>query len=175
MAESFTNSLVGSAGIVTTSATGAIGAGATIITGISTNGIAVGNQVATQFFNGGAKVLYIGSGQVSLDKTSTNTTASTAQFVSFTGVTTCYTAQSKSILVGGTFANLTNNSVNLTVEVGVGNTFANLASEIPVPSGSSFVISEAGKTILRQNEEVRVYVDAKDGVSVSLSILDGVS
>ena len=90
-------------------------------------------------------------------------------------MTTCYTAQTKSILVGGTFANLTNNSVNLTVEVGFGNTFANLASEIPVPSGSSFVISEAGKTILRQNEEVRVYVDAKDGVSVSLSILDGVS
>jgi hypothetical protein len=175
MAESFTNSLVGSAGIVTTSAAGVIGAGATIISGISTDGIAVGNQVATQFFNGGAKVLYIGDGQVSLGKTSTNTTASTSQFVSFTGVTTCYTAQTKSILVGGTFANLTNNSVNLTVEVGVGDTFANLANEIPVPSGSSFVISEAGKTVLRKNEEIRVYVDATDGISVSLSILDGVS
>ena len=175
MAESFTNSLVGSAGIVTTSATGAIGAGATIITGISTNGIAVGNQVATQFFNGGAKVVFIGAGQVSLDKTSTNTVASTSQFVSFMGVTTCYTASTKSILVGGTFSNLTNNSVNISVEIGVGNTFANLATEIPVPSGSSFVIADAGKTVLRQNEEVRLYCDAKEGMSVSLSILDGVS
>ena len=175
MAESFTNSLVGSAGIVTTSATGAIGAKAQTITGISTDGIAVGNMVITQFFNSGTKVTAVGSGQVSVATTSTNDVASTAQFVAFQGVTTCFTAVNKSILIGGTFSNLTNNSVNLTVEVGVGNTFANLVSEIPVPAGSSFVISEAGKTMLRQNEEVRVYVDANDGVSVSLSILDGVS
>jgi len=175
MAESFTNSLTASAGIVTTSSAGSIGAGVTIITGISTNGVSVGDMVDTQHFRGATKVYEIGSDQVTVDKTSTNTASATSQTVRFMGVTTAFTASSKSILVGGTFANLTDNSINLFVEIGIGNTFANIANDIPVPTGSSFVISDAGKTILRTNEEIRVYCDTANALDVSLSILEGVA
>ena len=174
MAESFTNSLTRAAGIVTTSSTASIGAGVTIITGISTDGVAVGDMVRTTHFRGGAKVAHIDAGQVRLDKTSTNSTAATSQSVSFLGVTTAYTA-SKSILVGGTFANLSDTTINIFVEVGVGNTLTLLANNIPVPSGSSFVISDAGKTILQNSEQVRVYCNTADAVDVNLSVLAGVA
>jgi hypothetical protein len=175
MAESFNNKLTSSAGIVTTSSVASIGAGATVITGISTAGISVGNMVDTTFFRGATKVYSVGAGQVLVDKTSTNQTAVTNQNVNFMGVTTSYTASSKAILVGGTFANLTDNSVSLYVEIGIGNTFANIANDIPVPTGSSFVISDAGKTILRPNEEIRVYCNTANALDVSLSILEGVA
>lgn len=175
MAESFNNSLTSAAGIITSSTSGSIGAGVTIISGISTGLVQVGDMVNTQHFRGGAKVAYIDAGQVRCDKTSTNTAAATGQRVEFLGVTTAYTATSKSILVGGTFANLTDNSINLFVEIGVGNTFANIANDIPVPTGSSFVISDAGKTILRPNEQIRIYCDANQAVDASLSILEGVA
>lgn len=175
MAESFTNRLTAAAGIVTSSTSGSIGAGATIISGISTGLVQVGDMVNTQHFRGGTKVVYIDAGQVRCDKTSTNTAAATGQRVEFLGPTTAFTATEKSILIGGTFANLSNDGINLFVEVGVGNTFTNIVNDIPVPTGSSFVISEAGKTVLRLNEEVRVYCDANQSVDVSLSILEGVS
>ena len=50
-----------------------------------------------------------------------------------------------------------------------------MASKIPVPNGSSFVISDAGKTLLESLDEVRVYCDTENGVDVNLSILKGVS
>ena len=87
------------------------------------------------------------------------------------------TAADKSILIGGTFANNTNSSVNLTVEaydqstaVGVA-----IASKIPVPAGSSFVITDAGKTLLETSDELRVYCDTANAIDVDLSILKGVS
>ena len=175
MAESFTNSLTRAAGIVTTSSSGSIGAGVTIITGISTDGIAVGDMVRNVHFRGGAKVAYIDAGQVRLDKTSTNITAVSSQSVSFLGVTTALTAGSKSILVGGTFCNLTDITVKLFVEVGAGDSLSLLANNIPVPQGSSFVISDAGKTILQSNEEIRVYCDTSAAIDVNLSVLAGVS
>ena len=175
MAETFTNSLTSGVGIVTSSQTASIGAGVTVIGGISTAHISVGDMVQTQMFRGGAKIVELGSGQVKVDKSSTNLTAATSQSVVFLGVTTAYTASNKSILVGGTFANLTSNTINIFVEVGVGNTFANLANNIPVPTGSSFVISDAGKTILRDNEEIRVYCDEAAACDVTLSILSGVA
>jgi len=80
-------------------------------------------------------------------------------------------------LVGGTFANNTNNQVSVTVElydqssgVGVG-----LASKIPVPAGSSFVISDTGKTVIEGLDELRVYTDANSAIDVSLSVLTGVN
>ena len=80
-------------------------------------------------------------------------------------------------MIGGTFANNTGNSINLFVEaydqstaVGVG-----IAQKIPVPSGSSFVISDTGKTLLEASDELRVYCDTADAVDVNLSILTGVS
>ena len=50
-----------------------------------------------------------------------------------------------------------------------------IAHKIPVPSGSSFVISDAGKTVLEGNDEVRVYCDTENAIDVNLSILKGVS
>ena len=50
-----------------------------------------------------------------------------------------------------------------------------LASDIPIPNGSSFVISEAGKTILEAFDQVTVYCDTADAVDVNLAILSGVS
>ena len=80
-------------------------------------------------------------------------------------------------MVGGTFANNTNNQVAVTVElydqstgVGVG-----LASKIPVPAGSSFVISDTGKTVIEGLDELRVYSDAGSAIDVSLSVLTGVN
>ena len=69
------------------------------------------NLIINQHFNGGSKVLSIGSGQVTTDTASTNSTAATTQSVKFLGVTTAYTsaAATKSVLIGGTFANNTDN------------------------------------------------------------------
>ena len=50
-----------------------------------------------------------------------------------------------------------------------------IAQKIPVPSGSSFVISDAGKTLLEQNDIVKVYCDTDNAIDVNLSILTGVS
>ena len=122
-------------------------------------------------------------GTVFTDKNSTNTASASSQIVKFLGPTTAYTspAATKSIIIGGTFANNTNNSVNLTVEVydttvGVTSTGSvAIASKIPVPSGSSFVISDTGKTLLEAGDELKVYCDTTDAVDVSLSILTGVN
>ena len=50
--------------------------------------------------------------------------------------------------------NNTSSSVNLTVEIhdASAGIQAAIASKIPVPTGSSFVISDAGKTILEANK-----------------------
>ena len=81
------------------------------------------------------------------------------------------------ILIGGTFANNTDSSVNLSVEIhdSSENTTALLASKIPVPNGSSFVISDAGKTVLEATDSVRVYCDSDNAIDVNLSILTGVN
>ena len=178
MAEVFTNALKRSAGIVTTSSSATIGITTTVISGISTVGVSVGDMVDNQHFRGGCKVSSIdSSSQVTVDKTSTNTASATGQVVKFLGASTAYTSPSgtKSILIGGTFANLTNNSVNLYVEVSSGSTSTNIANDIPVPTGSSFVISDAGKTIMLGGDELRVYCDTENGLDVTLGILQGVS
>ena len=182
MAEAFSNKLTRAAGIVTTSSSGSVGITTTIITGISTVGVAVSDLVDNANFIAGTKVTGYGdaASQVVVDQTSTNTSAvSGSAVVNFLGMTTAYTsaAGTKSILIGGTFANNTNSSVNLTVEaydqstaVGVA-----IASKIPVPAGSSFVITDAGKTLLETSDELRVYADTANAIDVDLSILKGVS
>ena len=50
-----------------------------------------------------------------------------------------------------------------------------IASKIPVPNGSSFVISDTGKTVLEAFDGIRVYCDTANAIDVSLSILTGVS
>jgi len=50
-----------------------------------------------------------------------------------------------------------------------------LQVKIPVPAGSSFVISDTGKTLLEGDDQLRVYCDTANAIDVSLSILTGVS
>ena len=150
MAESFVNSLTRAAGIVTTITGGSIGITTNKISGISTAGIGVSDLVDNTNYIAGTIVQSVGVTSIVVSRDSTNSAAATNQTLKFLGVTTALTAADKSILIGGTFANNTNSSVNLTVEaydqstaVGVA-----IASKIPVPAGSSFVITDAGKTLL---------------------------
>ena len=179
MAEAFSNKLVRAAGIVTTSSAGSIAATSTTITNISTGGVTVGNLVDNANFIAGTKVTVVGSGQVTVDRASTNTATATAQNVKFLTPTEAYASPTgiKSILIGGTFANNTNNQVNLTVGIhdNSANVEAAIASKIPVPAGSSFVISDAGKTVLEGDDKVKVYCDVDNALDVNLSILTGVN
>ena len=187
MAESFTNKIVRAAGIVsTTDAGAAIGAGASAITSIQTADLNVGDLFVKQHFRAGAKIHSItNSTSLLVDRSSVNTAAATGQIVKFLGVTTAYTspAATKSILLGGTFSNLTQNDINVYVEVvdqsqatgPIGVSSVQLASDIPIPNVSSFVISEAGKTILEALDQITVYCDTESAVDVNLAILSGVS
>ena len=178
MAEAFSNKLTRAAGIVSTSSAGAVGILTNLITGISTVDVAVNDLVDNSQFLTGTKVSSVGASQVVCDRDSTNTSAVTSQSVKFLGPTTAYTSTgTKSILVGGTFANNTTNSVNLTVQVfdNSASSEVGIAAKIPVPSGSSFVITDAGKTVLESSDEIRVYCDSANAIDATLSILTGVS
>ena len=179
MAEAFINQVNRAVGIVTSSSNASIGVGLTWMSGISTAHVAINDLVDNANFIAGTKVTLVGVSSVQLDRASTNTVAATASNVSFLGQTPSYTSASatKSILIGGTFANNTANSVNLTVTVydNSATTESQLAAKIPVPTGSSFVISDAGKTVLEGDDEVRVYCDTENAIDVNLSILKGVS
>ena len=179
MAEAFINQVNRAVGIVTSSSNASIGVGLTWMSGISTAHVAINDLVDNANFIAGTKVTLVGVSSVQLDRASTNTVAATASNVSFLGPTTSYTSASatKSILIGGTFANNTANSVNLTVTVydNSATTESQLAAKIPVPTGSSFVISDAGKTVLEGDDELRVYCDVENAIDVNLSILKGVS
>ena len=183
MAEAFSNKVARAAGIVTSYSGSTISAGSTAITVTANTGIGVSYLVDNQNFIAGTKVVQIDGTTIYVDKSSTNTASASSQTVKFLGPTTAYTspASTKSIIIGGTFANNTQNSVNLTVEVydsSVGVTSTGsvaIASKIPIPAGSSFVISDTGKTLLEGGDELKVYCDTSDAVDVSLSILTGVN
>ena len=178
MAEAFSNKVHRAAGIVTTMTGGAIGIQTNLITGISTTSVAVNDLVDNSNYILGTKVSSVGASQVVVDRDSTNDTAATSQTVKFLGPTTAYTSTAtKSILVGGTFCNNTGNSVNLTVQVYDNSvtTEVALAAKIPVPNGSSFVISDTGKTVMEASDEIRIYCDSEGAIDATLSILTGVS
>ena len=177
MAESFVNSLTRAAGIVTTITGGSIGVTTNKISGISTAGIGVSDLVDNTNYIAGTIVQSVGVTSIVVSRDSTNSAAATNQTLKFLGVTTALTAADKSILIGGTFANNTNSSVNLTVETYDQSTAVGVAvaSKIPVPAGSSFVITDAGKTLLETSDEIRVYADSANAIDVNLSILKGVS
>tara|TARA_R100000406_G_scaffold23945_2_gene15309 strand:+ start:32 stop:568 length:537 start_codon:yes stop_codon:yes gene_type:complete len=178
MAESFVNALAKSAGIVTTSPNCSVGITSTVIAGVSTVNLGVGYLINNQHFRGGTKVVSIDStSQVTVDRSSTNTAAVNNQSVKFMGPTAAYTspAATKSILIGGTFSNLTNNNVNITVEIVTGVTSTTIANDIPVPTGSSFVISDAGKTVLGAGDVINIYCDTENAVDGTLGILKGVN
>ena len=178
MAEAFSNKVTRAAGIVSTSSSGAVGILTNLITGISTVDVAVNDLVDSTQFILGTKVSAIGVASVTCDRDSTNTSAVSNQSVKFLGPTTAYTSTStKSILVGGTFANNTGNSVNLTVQIydSSGTTEVGLAANIPVPDGSSFVITDTGKTVLESSDELRIYCDTANAIDATISLLTGVS
>ena len=178
MAEVFVNALTKSAGIVTSSSNCSVGITSTVIAGVSTVNLGVGYLISNQHFRGGTKVVSIDStSQVTVDKSSTNGSVVNNQPVTFLGPTAAYTSPSstKSILIGGTFSNLTNNNVNITVEVVTGVTSTTIANDIPVPTGSSFVISDAGKTVLAGNDLINIYCDTEDAIDATLGILQGVN
>ena len=177
MAESFVNSLTRAVGIVTTVTGGSIGVTTNKISGISTDGIGVSDLVDNTNYIAGTIVQSVGVTSIVVSRDSTNSAAATNQSLTFLGVTTALTAADKSILIGGTFANNTNSSVNLTVETYDQSTAVGVAvaSKIPVPAGSSFVITDAGKTLLETSDEIRVYADSANAIDVNLSILKGVS
>jgi len=183
MAEAFSNSLARAAGIVTTYSGSTVAAASTAITVTANTGIGVSDLVDNQHFIAGTRVAQIDGTTIYTDRNSTNGASATSQTIRFLGPTTAYTspASTKSILVGGTFSNNTNNNIHVTVElldssVGVTSTGSvAIASKIPVPAGSSFVISDTGKTVLESRDEIRVYCDTNDAVDVSLSVLTGVN
>ena len=67
--------------------------------------------------------------------------------------------------------------MNLTVHIfdNSGSKSTALASKVPVPAGSSFVITDAGKTLLEAADAIRIYCDADNAIDASLSVLTGVS
>ena len=73
--------------------------------------------------------------------------------------------------------NNTNNQVNLTVGIldNSANIEAALVTKVPVPAGSSFVISDAGKTVLAGGDVVNIYCDTENAIDGTLGILQGVN
>ena len=178
MAEQFSNAIKRRCGIVTNSTGGSIGIKTNLITGISTVHVAVNDLVDNEHFLAGSKVTAIGVNSTTVDSDSVNTAAVSNQTVKYLGVTTAYKSDgTKSVLIGGTFANNTTSQVNLTVNIfdNSASTEVGLAVKIPVPNGSSFVITDTGKTMLETMDEVRVYVDTDNAIDVTASILKGVT
>lgn len=175
MAESFTNALKKSVGSTVLNTSATIGISTNIITGITTTGISVGDLVHQPYFIGGTRVTILGINAVAVDSTSTNTGIVTSQIVRTLGITTAYSASEKSILIGGTIANNTTSQVSAFVQVSSGSTSYNLLYNVPVPAGSSVVISDAGKTMLNAGDQIRVASDVANSLDVTLSILTGVS
>ena len=178
MAEQFSNAIKRRCGIVTNSTGGSIGIKTNLITGISTVHVAVNDLVDNEHFLAGSKVTAIGVNSTTVDSDSLNAAAVSNQTVKYLGVTTAYKSDgTKSVLIGGTFANNTTSQVNLTVNVwdNSASTEVGLAVKIPVPNGSSFVITDTGKTMLETMDEIRVYVDSDNAIDVTASILKGVT
>ena len=178
MAEAFSNKLARAVGVVNSSTGGSIGITTNLITGISTTGVTVADLVETGNYLAGTKVSSIGVGQVVVDRDSTNTASTSGQSVKFLTPHTLYTSSGvKTILIGGTFANNTNSQVGLTVEVtdNSASITVAVASKIPVPAGSSFVISDTGKTLLESGDSIKIYCDTANAIDANISILTGVN
>ena len=179
MAEAFSNKVARAVGVVNTATGGSIGVTTNLITGISTTGVNLGDLIDNGNYIAGTKVSTVGAGQVIVDRDSTNTASATSQIVKFLQPSVLYTspANVKTILIGGTFANNTNGQVSLTIQVedqSTGITVA-IASKIPVPAGSSFVISDTGKTLLEGNDSLKIACDTAGAIDANISILTGVN
>ena len=179
MAESFSNSITKTVGVVTSYTGSTIGAAGTTITVTANTGIGVSDLVVNNNFTGGTKVTQIESTTIYTDTASSNESSASSQVVKFLGVTTVYTsaAATKSIVIGGTLTNNENGAIKVFVETrdSSAGVDANLVYNAPIPEGSSMIISDAGKTVLEATDELRGYCDTKNGVDINFSILSGVS
>ena len=179
MPEIFKNSVTRTVGSVNnTNIDAEIAANATSITALtSTAGVSVGDIVDNQHFINGVKVTTVNANDVVVDTASLNDAGVVDQQVSFLSATTIFTATEKTILIGGTFSNNTRNQVQLTLEItdSSAGTTAQLVGRVPVPAGSSFVLSDAGKTVFETGDTLTLYCNATNGIDASLAILEGVN
>jgi hypothetical protein len=183
MAESFASKAQRRVGVTSSVHTGTIGVATDRITNISTFNVAVGALVDTSFFVGGTRVKSIDtasnfgtSGVVIVDSTSTNVSSALTQTVGFHSVTSIDTPTEKTILVAGTLANNTANQLTASVILEQhDNESINIVHDVPIPAGSSLVLSDAGKLVVGIGSTLSVAVDANQGVDVSFSFLRGVT
>lgn len=180
MAESFnytTANRVGETVILMSDAT--IGAGSTFATGTVVGTGSTVDNLDSQYILGSSKFHSDAGGtQIYWESTSpsTNTATVTNQTIRANAGEVVHTASLKSLILAGTFANLTRNRVEVSVEIRQeGQSTCSLADRIPVPAGSSFVISDVGKITLLQGSEVVVYCNADNALDVTLSLLEGVN
>lgn len=183
MAESFANKSVRRVGVTSSVYTASIGVATDRITNISTFNVAVGALVDTNYFIGGTRVLSVDtasnfgtSGEVTVDSTSTNVSTALTQTVGFHSMTTIDTPTEKTILVAGTLANNTANQVTASVVLDQhDNEGINIVHDVPIPAGSSLVLSDAGRLVVGIGSTLSVAVDANQGVDVAFSFLRGIT
>ena len=183
MAESFASKAQRRVGVTSSVHTGTIGIATDRITNISTFNVAVGALVDTAYFIGGTRVTAINvasnfgiGGSITVDSTSTNVAAAVTQTVGFHSVTAIDTPTEKTILVAGTLANNTASQVTASVLLDQhDNQSINIVHDVPIPAGSSLVLSDAGKLVVGIGSTLSVAVDANQGVDVSFSFLRGVT
>jgi hypothetical protein len=183
MPESFANKSQRRVGVTSSVHTASIAAASDRITNISTFNVNVGALVDATQFIGGTRVLQVVSasnfgtgGEVRVDSTSSNVSAATTQTVGFNSVTAIDTPSEKSILVAGTLANNTPDQLKASVILSQhNNEHINVVHDVPIPAGSSLVLSDAGKLVVGIGSTVSVSVNTNSGVDVALSFLRGVS
>lgn len=183
MPESFANKSVRRVGVTSSVHTASIGVATDRITNISTFNVAVGALVDSNNFIGGTRVKTVDtasnfgtSGVVIVDSTSTNVSTALTQTVGFHSMTTIDTPTEKTILVAGTLANNTASQVTASVVLEQqDNESINIVHDVPIPAGSSLVLSDAGKLVVGIGSTLSVAVDANQGVDVAFSFLRGVT
>ena len=183
MAETFANKSQRRVGVTTTVRTASIGVATDRITDISTFNVAVGALVDASQFIGGTRVLAVNvasnfgiGGSITVDSTSTNVSAALTQTVGFHSVTAIDTPTEKTILVAGTLANNTTTQRKASVILSQhDNEHINIVHEVPIPAGSSLVLSDAGKLVVGIGSTLSVAVDGDSAVDVSFSLLRGVT
>ena len=183
MAESFANKSQRRVGVTSSVITGVIGVATDRITNISTFNVAVGAVVDATNFIGGTRVTAVNvasnfgiGGSITVDSTSLNASAATTQTVGFHSVTAIDTPTEKTILVAGTLANNTTTQRKASVILSQhDNEHINIVHEVPIPAGSSLVLSDAGKLVVGIGSTLSVAVDGDAAVDVAFSFLRGVT
>jgi hypothetical protein len=183
MAESFANKSQRRVGVTTTVYTASVGLSTNRITNISTYNVATGALVDSPWFIGGTRVLSVDvasnfgtSGEVTVDSRSTNVSAATTQTVGFNSVTAIDTPTEKTILVAGTFANNTNSQLRASLILSQhNNEHINIVHDVPIPEGSTLILSDAGKLVVGIGSTLSVAVNGNEAIDVSFSFLRGVT